>query len=70
MSPAKVYQIFVACCTLHDMAISRNIPVPMEEEETVDEIEYNGEGPRGCTSSLTHARTDVLFVILQVSYSH
>ncbi|XP_053544810.1 putative nuclease HARBI1 [Bombina bombina] len=51
-SPLKVSQIFVACCVLHNMALSRGLEVPVEEredgseEEAVEEISKEAEQAR------------------------
>ncbi|XP_063801091.1 putative nuclease HARBI1 [Pseudophryne corroboree] len=42
-SPLKVSQIFVACCVLHNMALSHGLEVPVEEQEEGSEGEAEGE---------------------------
>ncbi|CAH2325089.1 Hypothetical predicted protein [Pelobates cultripes] len=43
-SPLKVSQIFVACCVLHNMALSHGQEIPAEERDDVSEGEAGEEG--------------------------
>eukprot|EP00079_Xenopus_tropicalis_P035161 XP_017948932.1 PREDICTED: putative nuclease HARBI1 [Xenopus tropicalis] len=55
-SPLKVSQIFVACCVLHNMALSHGLVVPVEERDEWSDVDAAEEG----SEEAEHVRQELL----------